>query len=122
LTTYILSFYITTITNIFLAAFLIYKSNKSILNWTAALFSLTIAIYSLSFATTITSTNKNLALFWNRFLYLGVIFMPVFFLHFTFQILELNKKRVILISYILAGVLSPFAFTDYLVKDVVPKL
>jgi len=92
------------------------------LNWTAALFSLTIAIYCFSFATTITSTSKNVALFWNRFLYLGVIFMPVFFLHFTFQILELNKKRVILMSYILACFLSPFAFTDYLVKDVVPKL
>jgi len=121
-TTYILSFYITTITNIILAAFLIYKNNKSVLNWTAALFSLTVAIYCFSFATTITSTNKNLALFWNRFLYIGVIFMPVFFLHFTFKVLELNQKRIVLISYLMAFLFSPFVFSDYLVKDVVPKL
>ena len=123
MTSYIVSFYITAIANVLLAIFLFYNNYKSVLNKTAALFSLTIAIYCFSFVTTITSDSKNVALFWNRFLYIGVSFMPVLFLHFTFAILGLLKrKKIILLSYSIAVLFVPIVFTDLLVQDVVPKL
>jgi signal transduction histidine kinase len=111
------------VTNLVLAAFLFLKNPRSVLNKTAALFSLTIAIYCFSFVTTITSSSRDWALFWNKFLYIGVIFMPVFFTHFTFAVLDLLKKRkVILLGYTAAVLFIPFVFTDLLVKDVVPKV
>ena len=93
MTAYIVSFYITAVANVLLAIFLFYNNFKSVLNKTAALFSLTIAIYCFSFVTTITSDSKIAALFWNRFLYIGVTFMPILFLHFTYAILSLLKRK-----------------------------
>ena len=122
MTAYIISFYVTAVTNTILAVFLFLKNRKSVLNKTAALFSLTIAIYCFSFVTTITSPNRNVALFWNRFLYMGVIFMPVLFLHFTTAILGLNKNRIIKIGYTIAFLFTPFVFTNLFVENVVPKL
>ena len=123
MTAYMVSFYITAVANVILAMFLIFKNYKSVLNRTAALFSLTIAIYCFAFVTTITAANKNIALFWNQFLYIGVTFMPVFFLHFVFEVLGLmNKRKILLLTYGIALLFSPFVFTNLLVQDVIPKL
>ena len=49
--------------------------------------------------------------------------MPILFLHFTYAILDLLKrKKILLLSYSAAALFVPIVFTDLLVQDVVPKL
>lgn len=64
---------------------------------------ISIGIWGLggAFFSGVPQDNPNLALFWEQIAYAGTIFVPVFYTHFVIKYLKLNKKLIILFSYIL---------------------
>jgi len=101
----------------------VYKNNtKAVVNRVWLFLSLNIAICCIGFAGAISSTDKAIALFWGRFIYLGTILIPVSFLHFVIAILNIrNKKKVLKFGYIISCIFLSFTYTNLLIKDVEPK-
>lgn len=72
----------------------------------------------------------DVALFWARILYIGSIFVYIFFLHAILVFLGLEKKRraVLVLLYINAAIISIFNFFDlltgssYFIYNVIPRL
>ena len=63
------------------------------------------------------------ALFWCRFLMIGAIFIPIFYLNFIIDFLKIKRNKfIILISYIYATIFIVVDFTDYFVSGVEKKL
>lgn len=104
-------------------ACLVYLKNKnSWLNRLWALFELSIVIWCFCQFIESLVTSPFWALFWNRILFLGVIFIPVFFLHAVLIFLEISKKILKFCIYSCAIVFSiSLAVTSepLLIKDVV---
>ena len=61
--------------------------------------------------------NEAVAIFWDRFIYLGVVFSPILFYHFSVVFCRLREnKTVINIGYILAFIFLILSRTDYFVS------
>jgi len=87
-----------------LAIFIFSTSRRKDVNLRFGFICLSTSIWLLCYSVLHATSDKDIALFFIRFGYLGVIFMPVTFHHFTLTFLELNdKKNRILtnISYLL---------------------
>ena len=102
---------------------LVYCKNKDRwLNRLWALFELSIVIWCFCQFIESLVTSPSWALFWNRILFLGVIFIPVFFLHAVLIFLNLQKKLIKILIYSCAVIFSAaLAITSMplLVRDVV---
>lgn len=115
--------------------FLVFLNNpKKKLNRVYALFSLSAVFWSISYGIWnlphILSI-KETALFWTRMLSFGALFIPVFFAHWLFILLEITKERrikiILILGYLFTLFLTFFAFpfspwTEYFVKSVEPEL
>lgn len=106
-----------------LAAFIYLKGRKKTVYWTFALYSLSTALWSGGEAYSISTTSKELGLLWWRINHIGVIFIPVFFVHFVYSLLELNNRRrnIVKAVYIFALIFSILDATKLLILEVVPK-
>ena len=87
-----LSCMITAILSLTLGAFVYYRGRKSIINLSFALMSLSIFVWSFGVSREIVAQNIQIGLFWNRFLYIGAISIPVFFLHFVLSFCSFTFK------------------------------
>jgi signal transduction histidine kinase len=66
----------------------------------------------------INADNKNLAIFWDRICYIGVIFIPTMMYHFSVIFTKSIKQiKWVIISYILSLIFLILAQTDYFVSD-----
>lgn len=110
------------ISSFFLGIFVLLKNRKATINRIFFLMCLSIAIWSFGFVRTITAYNEEAALFWGKFLYIGAIFVPIFFLHFILSFLNRNqKKKGLIISDILLSVFFLILIsTSWLIKGVTP--
>ena len=92
-------------------------------NLTFALYSLAIAMWSGCEAYSIAAPTRALGLLWWRINHFGVIFIPVFFVHFTMSLLEIEKKnrKVIIGFYLFSTLVALLDATPLLIADVVPK-
>lgn len=72
--------------------FVYLKDRKRLLNKIWAAFALSVAIFGFGFFKVDTAASSESALFWWQFMYTGVIFIAVFFLHFNFILVD-NKNR-----------------------------
>ncbi|MEK7451950.1 MAG: ATP-binding protein [Patescibacteria group bacterium] len=91
------------------------KSHLSILFFLYS-FALTVWLYG-TFELFNAGTDAN-AIFWDRFIYAGVVFIPIFLYHFGLLYCEIKNQQTILkIGYVLAVAFLPLTQTDYLVKD-----
>ena len=83
-------------------------------------FSISIWSSGLGFMTIL--KNHNLALFWIKFSYIGVFFIPAFYLHFVCTLLDIEKKKNIVLGYIFSlFFLILNLFTKLIIVDVSPK-
>jgi len=70
-----------------------------------------------TFMMLINQDNEAVAIFWDRFIYLGVVFSPILFYHFSVVFCRLREnKTVINIGYILAFIFLILSRTDYFVS------
>ena len=67
---------------------------------------LSIALWCLgsSFYSTLPQSQYQLAFFWYKIAFMGVIFVPVFFAHFTFDFFKLKSKSLLIIIYFAASI------------------
>jgi signal transduction histidine kinase len=120
---YVITALITSIGSLCLGFFVFQKNRQSLLNRRYAQLSLSIGLWSFFLFICHSTPDKNLALWFNRALHFFSILIPISFYHFTVQLLDIRKKRVILfwLGYGLACFLAVIAFTPLLVQGLEPK-
>ena len=104
-----------------LGVFVWWQNKKSLLHIIFVLlcFSITIWLFG-TFMMLRNCATERLVVFWDRFLYLGVIFIPVFLYHFclefTQKIKEKKYKNLLFLGYIIIPFFLLLSRTDYFVK------
>ena len=119
-----LSSLLTGIISLVLGSFVYLKNPKRGVNITWFLMCLSAGIWSLGVGIAFLLYDKNAVIFWHRIHDMSAIFIPVFFVHFVHNLLELRDKRrnILKFLYSFAIILASFGFSKYFIKDVVPKL
>ncbi len=104
----------TALSSFILGIFVILKNWKSRQNILWGLTSFSVAIWSLGLYGVINSSIETEALFWNKILYLGAIFIPIFFYHFVLIFLNLNREERFSLTcfYLVAFIFQYFNFTS----------
>ncbi|MBD3427242.1 MAG: hypothetical protein GF409_08500, partial [Candidatus Omnitrophica bacterium] len=80
-----------------LALFVFTRNRFSTTNKLFFLLSSSIFIWLLGFGVLFSSKNIQMAMFWARFTYIGIIFIPSTTLHFTLSLIGIHKKKYVLI-------------------------
>ncbi|MBN1823998.1 MAG: ATP-binding protein [Endomicrobiales bacterium] len=122
---YIYSAAINFLTSFLLGMFVLTRDRKNTKNITFTLFCLSIAWWSFFYCLwMMTVNNLKLADYLVRTCMIGVLFMPVTFLHFISAFLGVlkEKKNVIYIGYLLSIVISTTVYTEYFVTGVEQKM
>ena len=124
LTAYVIANIITAICNLSLAFFVYFKDKKNSVNINYFLLNTSVALWAFGFAMAITASDKTMGLFWIRFLNVGAILIPLFFLHFIFSLLKIyrQKKALVISTYIISFFFLILNFTPLFTQDVVPKM
>jgi len=106
-----------------LTIFVILNGFNKRLNQLLALYSLSLAVWSIFEALAITCHSESLALLLWRISHVGVIFIPIFLTHFVFRFLDIKGKRnkLIPISYAIAFIFVILNAISLLVLEIVPK-
>lgn len=95
------------------------RQNQIFLLMTGAL-----ALWGFSYWRWLSATDADTALFWIRFLAIGSVFIPVFFLDWVTTLLRCGKKSrdFVALAYFASVAVSAFALTRYFIASVEPKL
>jgi len=114
---------ISCIGNLIIGLFVFFKNTKSKVNRTWMLFTLSIVIWTYGQFMESIVTSEKAAIFWNKFDLVGVIFIPVFFMHFmsSLQNLYFKKKKIIFVCYIISFIFILLLFGNKFIKGVVNK-
>jgi signal transduction histidine kinase len=117
---FVASALLTSTASFLLAAFVYSKGTKKTLNQTLALFSLSLAIWTFSQAMAGIVKDKEIVIIWTRVQLAGAVFLPPFFLHFVFSLLNINRgqKRVLWFSYLVALSLFILNFSPLFVNNI----
>ncbi len=122
---YVTAFLVTAATHCVLAVFIYLKGRKRLTNVTYALYSLAISWWSSLEVLAITAADARTALFWWRLNHVGVIFIPIFFVHFVMSVLDpplQRKRRPFIRAVYLFGILCLLLNASPLfIREVVPK-
>lgn len=120
---YITSLLLTSIIFFSMGTFVLWKNTKRLVNITFFLHFISVAIWSFFEALSIYVPDHNTALLLWRINHVGVIFIPIFFLHFVFSLLNIKetKRKVLFIAYILGFIFLILDATNLLIADAVPK-
>ncbi|MDP3043569.1 MAG: ATP-binding protein [bacterium] len=103
---------------LFLGLLVFLKNKKSRVNFTFFLHSLAIIIWLIgTFMMFISKENKDTAIFWDRFVYAGVIFIPAFMYHFGLAYTKRKADILLYIAYGLSIIFLLFSRTQYFVND-----
>lgn len=125
LTQYVIAFCVTALTHFVLAVIIYAKGRQRLTNITYALYSVAISWWSIFEAVSITRPDAQTALFWWRLNHVGVIFIPVFFVHFVVSLLEPHqqaRRRYVIRGIYLFGLIALILnATPILIREVVPK-
>jgi serine phosphatase RsbU (regulator of sigma subunit) len=105
--------------SILVFCFLIAKNPRSKLHITLGLFCLSASLWQLATGMMFVSKTDELALFWDRVVYVGVNLQWVLHFHFTILLLKADSQRKWLVAaYALAALFGLAIPTDYLVHDI----
>lgn len=100
-----------------LAVFL--KSPKNRLNFTFALHALVISLWLFgTFMMFVNMNDVNSAIFWDRFIYGAVVFIPAFMYHFCLALIGKKADFWLVLAYVLSLFFLVISRTDYFVSDV----
>ncbi len=119
---YIISSAITGLLSLLLGVFVYSENRHSNVNRIWLFLSLSISLWSWGMFGRELSSNRTTALFFVRLLYVGSILLFPLLLHFVNSILQLEKRKLILIAYVLSFVFLFFDFTPLFIKGVRPIL
>ncbi len=123
-TLFAITSFLTAAASFLLGIFVVSKNWKNWKNRMWFFTTIAISIWSFSLAMEVSSPNYNTALFWNKILNIGAIFIPIFFYHFIVLFLEKKEKEktYIIIGYLFAFLLLSFnLFSSLFVKGVPPS-
>ena len=111
------------ITNILLGLFVYFRNPKKAVNIFFALMAFSIALWNTAEILMTFLSNSSIALFWDRFCYIGAILVPPFSIHFLISIvrdtIKRNWNKILIINYSAAGILLCLVFTPFIIKNVV---
>lgn len=112
------------VTSIVIGTFIYFKNRKESINLSFALFAWSVSAWSLAYFFWQVSTTEKVALFWSRALMVGAIFAAITYLHFIFSVLDIvkQKRKFLILSYIIFLIFFLFNFTSLFVKKVEPAL
>jgi len=102
-----------------LGAFVYFKNRKSSVNTVFGLHALAITVWLFgTFMMFLSKGSREMAIFWDRFIYMGVAFIPVFLYHFSVVYCGIkSQKKLVILGYILSSAFLFLSQTDYFVKD-----
>ena len=97
-----------------------FKNSKAFINRLFFMVTIVFGIWQFGTFMMFISSNDEAITFWDRFIYLGVVFMPAFQYHFSLLVTSSNKTRKIMlkIAYALSVVFLFFSRSDYFVSGV----
>ena len=121
-TSYIISCALTGALSFLLGIFVYFKNKTSNVNKVAMFLNFGVALWCWSLFGRELSFEKTTALFFIRLSYVGVISIPVIFLHFVASNLKQVNYKLILPAYALGLIFQIFNFTPLFIKDAGPIL
>jgi signal transduction histidine kinase len=98
--------------------FVFLKNKTSKLNIVFSLFSLSMVMWLFGYINMYLSKNPSIALKWARIGFLGIIFIPIFAYHFIISFLNLKRKTVLPIIYLLAIPSLLLSQTNYIYSGI----
>jgi len=101
-----------------LGLFVFSKNPKSKLNIVFSLITVTVTIWLFGTFMMFNSQTDKQAIFWDRFIYMGVVFVPALMYHFS--IIFSNRrgqKKLLILSYIFSCIFLILSRTEYFVSD-----
>ncbi|MDP3921094.1 MAG: ATP-binding protein [Candidatus Omnitrophota bacterium] len=106
-----------------LALIVLFKNRRGKINLIFALWSFSVAFWSLGYFAWLFTPEHEAALLWSRVLMGGAIVIPTAYLHFALVYLNLDNKHrlLIAISYVFMGVYLILNFTPLFIQSVEPR-
>jgi signal transduction histidine kinase len=106
--------------NFLLALFVLWNGVRSTAHRVYFFLGTAIAVWNLGgyFLFTIPANDPDMALFWARITWIGVIFIPVLLFHLSFEIAGLPPWKRLWVFYVIAAVLAVFDWTPYFLSSV----
>ncbi len=105
------------IPSVIVGPFMLLKGRKKV-HFLWAAFLSAVALWGFGMLKIGTSANPVDSLFWWRIAEIGVIFIPVFLVHFVISFLDLKRKLFLALFYIATALFLYFnIFTNYFIKD-----
>lgn len=100
------------------------RDTKRLVYKTFGLMTFSLGIWSLAYGFWQIASDKQTALFWTKILSIGSTFIPIFFLHWIFSLLNIEKKKgfILILGYIVTIILLCFSLTDLYIESVSSKL
>jgi len=119
---YIISALINAVTSLVLGFLVLSQGRTRRLNILFFFFTFAIAFWSVAYFFWQISINAEQALSWSRVLMIGAIFIPVLYFHFVVVFLNIKKRILVYLAYILAIIFLFLNFTTYFIVGVSQKL
>jgi len=118
---YFITAQLTAILSLASGILVIRKNKEEAVNRSWSLLCLFVFIWSFGLGMVFLSQTKTEAFFWSRFSHLGAIIIPVLYLRFTFDLLQVFRKQVLYICYLLTIFLYSISLSSLFIKDMVPR-
>ena len=116
--------FITGILAAFFGVFVYFKNRKRPENQIFGVMSLSLTIWAINFGFWQMTVDKTTAFLFVHLLMIGSIFIPIFYIHYILTLLNLvqEKKKFLIIGYLITLIFLLFNFTPYMVRDLRPVL
>jgi len=102
-----------------LGLFVFFKNKKARINQVFALMSLAVTVWLFGTFEMLNAGSDQAAIFWDRFIYAGVVFVPALMYHFSLIFTKAKPpKKLLTLSYISSFIFLILSRTDYFVSDV----
>jgi signal transduction histidine kinase len=102
----------------FCGFFVLGKNTKSKLNQIFFFFTLAVAVWLFATFGMFSSKSDEKAIFWDRIVYIGVVFIPTTFYHFVLLFSKIkNQKKLLYLGYFLSLIFLILSRTDYFVSN-----
>ncbi|MBZ9571936.1 hypothetical protein KJA15_01180 [Patescibacteria group bacterium] len=112
--------------NTFFGCMVYFRNKKALPNILYGFLSLAFAVWCYAWVAMMLLVNENvgLAYFLARLLNLGAIFIPIFYFHWVLSVLGITKekKKIIILGYVVTFVFTIFSWTSLYIKGVHPIL
>lgn len=119
----IISLSFTSITSFLIGLFVLYKSKDNQIKRIFYLYSFSISLWSFWEILLVSAKNSQQALFYGHIMNFFIAFIPVLFIHLVMLLLEIKKKFLIRVVYLMGVIFSLLSLTNFsfFIKNVAPR-